>query len=380
MFWLLMQSTLNDIVRARESKFTLSEAQSKEFTARFMDSGSQSLPRIMTVAGDTAQINITGVLTRAPDIFAYYFGGGNTTYNDIMKSVALAENDPNVKQIAYFYDSPGGNVDGMYEAIDAIQSGKKPKSAIIRRAASAAYGLASVSGTMEAANIASSVGSLGVATERYVDENIVTLTSTNAPNKRPDVTTAEGKAAVVKELDAVENMFFNAIASGRGVTVDKIIADFGKGGMFLAEEALKRGMIDKITPKSTANSGNKKGVHAMDLETLKAQHPAVYAAAVNDGVKKERDRVSAHVIAGKAANDVETALSAIESGDEMTAVMTAKYLAAGIKNQKKDDRRGDDAAAAAALAAAGSQPTEPTQDAALSKVVDIVAAELGSTH
>lgn len=375
MFWLMLQSTLDDVTRAREAKFTLSETQNKEFSARFYDDGSSGNPRIYTVSGDTAQINITGVLTRNPDIYAYFFGGGNTTYTDIMKSVALADNDPTVKQVVYFYDSPGGNVDGMYEAIDAIMSGKKPRKAMIRRAASAAFGLASASGEMEAINIASSVGSLGVATERYVDENVVTLTSTNAPFKRPDVTTAEGKAAVVKELDAVESMFFNAIASGRGISVDKIIADYGKGAMFLAEEALKRGMIDKIMPKSTATSGNKKGVHAMDLETLKAQHPAVYAAAVNEGIGKERDRVKAHVIAGKAADDVETALTAIENGSDMTATMQATYLAAGIKSQRKGERKDDDKSTADALK--GTNDKLPTAEAMASQVEDIVAAELG---
>lgn len=214
-------------------------------------------------------------------------------------------------------------------------------------AASAAFGLASQADTVEAHNRASMVGSVGIVIDAHVNENQVSITSSNAPKKRPDLTTAEGRAVVVEQLDAVEDLFIEAIADGRSTTVETVRADFGQGATLLADEALKRGMIDSVaqtglqssknTNSTTATSGDQLEANIMDLNELKAKHPTLCAQLVAEGEQKgvaaERDRVSAHMTMGNASGDMKTAMAAVEDGSAMTGAIQAKYMAAGMKRR-----------------------------------------------
>ena len=90
----------------------------------------------------------------------------------------------------------------------------------------------------------------------------------------------------------------------------------------------------------------------MDLEKLKADHPDVYRAALDEGVAQERDRVTAHLTMGESSGDMQTASEAISSGEPMTATLQAKYLAAGMRKGEMDSRAAESAEAAAAAEAA----------------------------
>jgi len=79
----------------------------------------------------------------------------------------------------------------------------------------------------------------------------------------------------------------------------------------------------------------------MDLNELKTAHPEVYAAAVNEGVAKERDRVGAHLTLGTQSGAMETAVNAVKGGSELTATLQAEYMAASMK-KNANDTRGDD--------------------------------------
>lgn len=220
----------------------------------------------------------------------------------------------------------------------------------------------------------------------YNDENEISITSTNAPKKRPDITTEEGKAMVREELDAMHEIFVDAIAEGRSATVEKVNAEFGQGATLLAGEALKRGMIDAIaeptlkavknTKSTTARSGgNQPEAGYMDLKTLKAQHPDVYAAAVQEGIDQERDRVTAHLIMGEKSGAMETASKAIKDGEAMTSTLQATYLTAGMNRSDVSTRQEEDAAASAADNASASDDGADASD----NVASLVEARLGVT-
>ena len=70
---------------------------------------SAETPRNLKIAGNTAEIAIDGVLTEKPDCFALLFGSGNTTYESIRRSLALAPwppgNCPIPPERARSYDS-----------------------------------------------------------------------------------------------------------------------------------------------------------------------------------------------------------------------------------------------------------------------------------
>ena len=311
---------------------------------------------MLTVAGDNAEISVKGVITKSPSFMAMIFGGGNTTYPEIISAIAAAEQDDSVSNITFTVDSPGGHFDGLFDTLAAIQSAKKPTKAIISNVgASAAFAIASQADEVVASNIAARIGSVGVVATFSLNENEISITSTDAPKKRPDITTDEGVAMVREELDAMHEIFVDAIAEGRGTTTSKVNADFGQGSTVLANEALKRGMIDTVatsslsvvknTTTTTANSGKQPEATTMDLKQLQAQHPETYAAAVQAGKDEERDRVSAHLMMGESSGDMKTACTAIKDGSGMTATLQATYMTAGMNRSDMTSRQEDDISA-----------------------------------
>jgi ClpP class serine protease len=358
--------------------------QQANFEASRLSAGGAS-SRILSVAGSSAEVAVKGVITKAPSFLAMLFGGGNTTYPEVISALAEADSDPEIEDITLAIDSPGGHFDGLFDTLAAIQGTSKPIKAVVSNVgASAAYAIASQADEIVAANRATRVGSVGVVATFQLFENEVSITSTNAPKKRPDVTTEEGKAMVREELDAMHEIFVDAIAEGRDTSVDTVNAEFGQGATLLADEALKRGMIDAVaapslkvvknTQTSTARSGgNKPEIGSMNLKELKAQHPDVYAAAVQDGVDQERDRVSAHLIMGEKSGAMETASAAIKDGSGMTATLQATYLTAGMNRSDVGDRQDDEAGANAGDNASASNDQGDAGDA----VASAVEAKLG---
>jgi ClpP class serine protease len=329
MLWLLNQSTYKNLESARENA-TISLAQQNEFESEYVISMSDS-SRILSNAGDTAAINVKGVLTQDPDIFAAFFGGGNTTYSEINRAIALANSDDRISEISMYIDSPGGTFAGQFSTIKAMRESVKPIHVLVdNEASSAAYALAAQASSITASNPSVMVGSVGVVQGFLNREDVTEVTSTDAPNKRPDVKTDSGMASVKKELDAVHTLFVDAIAKGRDTSISDVNKNFGRGGSFLAEEAKSRGMIDNVVAMpeiSRTQKTNQTGV-TMNLNELKEKHSELYAQAKQEGITLERDRVCAHLTMGTKSGDMKTASAAIESGSEMTASIQAKYMSA----------------------------------------------------
>ncbi|MCK4814358.1 S49 family peptidase, partial [bacterium] len=213
-------------------------------------------------------------------------------------------------------NSPGGYVDGLMPAVDALRSAEKPTTAYISgMAASAAYWLASQTDEIILASPAARVGSIGVAVEIYdftkalEMEGIekIILTSTDAPLKRPDVTTEEGQELVVDSLDDMHNIFVQYVAEGRGIDAGEVTDKYGRGGMLIAENALAVGMVDSIEKvparraetildviqtNTAAEVEIKQEVKTMNLDELKKENPGVFAEAVTLGIEQERARAS----------------------------------------------------------------------------------------
>jgi ClpP class serine protease len=306
-------------------------------------------------------------------------------------------------------DSPGGQIDGLFEAMDAVRSTTTPvRSVVVNRATSAAYGLAAQANSIVALNRASSVGSIGVVTQGRVDSSIITITSSNAPFKRPDISTESGRAVVRKELDDLENLFIQAIANGRDLTQHMVIADYGKGATYLAAEAMRRGMIDAIgvnsptdnvvtnTPKPVVNNRQngpfnqqQKANNAMNITELKAEHPALYEQVFalgfkdgnSEGQADERKRVNAHLKLGGRFNAMTTALKAIAEGtstndaevnaDYMCAMADARDLAASQADADANNagKLGDDPAT--------EETTEAKDKRASENILKFAAEKLG---
>ena len=371
-YWLIE----SDVLQAMETAIVSGVTP----TAMWAEAVRDGSTNVLNIVEDTANISISGVLTAQPDFFAAMFGGGNTTYADIRGAISRADSDANVKQINLLIDSPGGQIDGMFDTLALLQSTDKPIKATVSKAASAAYAFASQADEITATSAASPVGSIGIAATFGANPEIIHVTSTEAPKKRPDVTTEAGKKVVREELDAIHELFADAIATGRNTTVEQVNAKFGKGATLLASDALKRGMIDNIAAPSlkvvrtsasstTAAGGDNSEAGTMDLAKLKAEHPDVYSAAVAEGVNQERDRVTGHLKMGKGTGAIDTAMTACIEGTDMTASVMADYQVAGMNRNALDDSQSD---------SDNNNATDNTSDNAEASedVYDIVTASL----
>lgn len=359
--WLLDQAVWESMRQVRLAGFDMTSEQREAFLALQTSEEVSTGSRILSIAGNNAEILIEGVLTKNPDFFALFLGGGNTTYGEIISALAQVENDPAVDNIVLRIDSPGGTIDGLFPALEAIQKTTKPIKAVVTDlAASAAFALATKADSIIAANKMSRFGSVGVVARFFVSENEIEISSTDAPKKAPDVTTEDGAAIIREQLDAIHNVFVSEIASGRGMTEETVNAEFGRGAVILAEDAVSRGMIDSILgssvsatnndePQTRARISGELGANAMEtIEQLRQEHPSLFAKAMQLGVDEERDRVCAHLTYGAGAKAMDVAVKAIKDGSPMTETLRAEYMVAGRNAADLSAIAGDDAATSAA--------------------------------
>lgn len=269
-----------------------------------------------------AHIDIVGELTPAAetDACGAYTAEALTEYGFIQAAARAAEADPKVKSIAFHADTPGGYEDGLDETAQIIARLSKPTTTFVHNlTASAGYWLASQTDKIVAMSPDAMVGSIGVAMDVYdttAAEQAIgitrrTFTSTDAPNKRPDLSTKDGQAQVVQMLDSLHEVFVSRVASGRGVTPETVNKQFGAGALVIAGEALRVGMIDEVvgvnitresTPgvagtaaRAAIQTQEVKGMELKDvtLEALTKERPELAAAMAEVGVKQERERVNA---------------------------------------------------------------------------------------
>jgi ClpP class serine protease len=251
------------------------------------------------VSGKTAIIKITGILSNHVSIFDEIFGfAPSLTYDEIIQAIDKANQDESIKDILLDINSPGGYVEGVELASLAVAASVKPVySQTSGMMASAAYWIGSQAKKIKALSRTASFGSIGVATVAFKEPGIYEIASTDAPNKRPDPETEEGMSAIKKELDDIHKIFASDVARGRGVSVEKVNSDFGKGGVFLAEEAKTAGMIDNIpdvigSASVAKNQIGEKIIMEITLEKIKAENPDIVATLREEGIQAERKRVS----------------------------------------------------------------------------------------
>ena len=356
--WLIQDEVGQAIADARTALGATSAAEARAYEAEV----AAREPRKLRAIGSTAHINVEGTLTQRPDFFASLFGDANTTYAEIQSALAAAAADPAVKDVVLNIDSPGGSVDGLFETLEAVRAFRdgsgKGLSVRASKAASAAYAIAAMAGSIEATSPSAVFGSIGVAMDYRERPNTGSITNTGSPNKRPDLSTEEGRAVVREHLDAINELFVSAIASGRAVDASVVSEGFGQGAVYLAAEAKRRNMIDRAPgavlravqgPRTETHKENQ----TMDLNTLKAEHPGVFSAVLalghEQGEAAERERVCAHLRLGEASGAMTVAHGAIKDGAALSLTLQSEYMAAGLNRRDQSNRTADDSAAAAAL-------------------------------
>lgn len=195
-----------------------------------------------------AVIDVGGIITPYQNILSMLFGGTNIA--SIEAQFAEAMDDPEITGIMLRVDSPGGLITGVEELASTIAAarGKKPIVAYAYgNAASAAYWIASAADKI-VAGPTTMLGSIGVAVAvpKIRDSGWVEFVSSNAPNKRLDPESEQGRNSIQSRLDAMETEFISAVAANRAVSGDKVLSEFGQGDVLPAREAVRAGMADLV--------------------------------------------------------------------------------------------------------------------------------------
>lgn len=253
-YWLMSDEAL----QARTAR-EVSRAIVARGRASAREDAGRELP--LKVERGVATIRVEGVLTPEADADAAWTGEANTLYPDLQAALSAAMADKKVSEIVWSIDSPGGSVDGLFALLDDIAdaraSGQKPMRVLASNAHSAAYGIAAAAGPITARDRMSSFGSIGVATSAFVLGDmigkVVHLTNSDAPEKRPELATPEGRAVVTRYLDQIAGEFMSAIAKGRGVATAEVASAYGRGSSMLANTALAAKLIDSVAQRADAS-------------------------------------------------------------------------------------------------------------------------------
>lgn len=284
MHWLIREDIAEQLTEARRAQQPTAQDLREMRADMGLERRDGDHPECLALAGDVAEIRVDGVLTEQPDFWAWLLGIPNTTYGDLLEAIAVAKASPAVRRVVVRVDSAGGECSGLFDVLDAFADLRASKAVTVEaiEAHSAAYGIAAVAGPIEACGRASMFGSVGVAVSFLLRDNVLDLTNSASPDKRPDLRTDEGKAVVVAQLDAIYDLFADAIATGRGTTVQRVAADFGRGASFTAEEARRRGMIDSIAgqePTHSPPAAPAASTHATPTVRVATSRPSARATA-----------------------------------------------------------------------------------------------------
>lgn len=241
------------------------------------------------VRNGVAIISVQGPLVRYAGLMSNISGA--TSYDALAKDITKAYEDPKIDTIILEIDSGGGTVTSCGELASHIQilSLRNHNSTQIiayvdGQCCSAAYWLASACSKIYASETAI-IGSIGVQMiSPDEEEGGIKFLSSQSPNKNASAASKEGKEERQRIVDDLGSVFVDAVAEYRGVTKEFVLENYGKGSVFVAQDALNRGLIDEITTMEQL-IGETMELNAKDIrEKYPEAHQEIFeegAASVN---------------------------------------------------------------------------------------------------
>lgn len=297
----------------------------------------------MIIKNGTAFIPINGIIAKRMSGI-HEMSGGATTTSQIQEDIVNALANDDVKDIALIIDSPGGSVAGVAELSDFIfkARGQKPIVAFADGLmASAAFWIGSAADKI-IGSVSSEVGSIGVfsvvhdmsvaAHNQGIKVEVIRSGKDKGIGQPGTVITEANKAVIQETVDDFFNLFVNAVARNRGITIEEVMP-VATGKTFIGQKALDMGLIDEISTmeesfQSSAGSSNVKSETKtiVDISTEEGG-PMDFKAITSEQLKKERpDLVKAFVSEGEA--------KAPQTVDNTAAIKEASDVAVKVERER----------------------------------------------
>ena len=252
-------------------------------------------------AASIVVLPLVGCLMYRGGYYADMFGASTDGF---VRRLRAAAANPDISTILIDCDSPGGVVDGVPEAWQAIMDvRKKQKKYVVAIAntlmASAAYWICSAADEIVATPSAE-VGSIGVfilhmELSRMFEEEGVGINMIRQPPSKADANMFEplsdaARADLQAKVDETYRAFTKHVATGRKRKQAEVQETFGQGRTLLAPAAVEVGMVDRVMTfdtlvtelleeSLTARAGKNAAVEGPNRMALAVDEPAVVPAA-----------------------------------------------------------------------------------------------------
>lgn len=202
----------------------------------------------VTTRNGVAVVSVIGPIMRYANIFTYMSGATSTEL--LAKDFTTALNDPAISTIVLNIDSPGGQAAGMHELTEMIYAarGRKRMVAYVGdMAASGGYWIASAADEIVIDRTAT-LGSIGVIATASVARrpNEITFTSSQSPNKSPDLTQTDGRSQVQEMIDVTAQVFIESVERNRTMAAGTLMQRTNGGGLFVGQAAIDAGLADRF--------------------------------------------------------------------------------------------------------------------------------------
>lgn len=254
--WALLPAKMEELLavlafRAAGGEFTAAEIQ-----ARIGAGPSDPQP---SRGGVTVIVPLRGVI-------AHRMGGmnessGGMSAERFMRMMQAAAADSQVSSILIDIDSPGGTVNGVTDAAQAVYDARQQKPIVALangQMASAAYWIGSQAHEIVAVPglIEASIGSIGAYTihtdltaaleKEGVKPTVISAGKHKFEGNPFEPLSDETRAVIQARVDSAYERFLSDVARGRGVGVSAVRNGYGEGRTLAAADAKKAGLVDRI--------------------------------------------------------------------------------------------------------------------------------------
>lgn len=299
------------------------------------------------VTGGVAVIPVYGLISQRTSLMSDLSGA--TSCDALRSSLREAIADPEVKAIVLDVDSPGGDVAGLPELAADIRELRGQTKPIVAVAdtlmASAAYWLSSQCDEVVASPSAL-VGSVGIVgmhedvSGAEAKAGVKTTLISSGPYKTEgnpyEPLTEDARATLQGQCDGFYAMFLADVARGRGVSGDKVAADYGGGRVLMAADAARAGMVDRIDTlegtvrRLSRGGGTKSRARAANEPIPFGERAAALASAANELAAHAGERARLRAKEGRPTLSANTSTALRSARDALSrALATADPASSG---------------------------------------------------
>lgn len=271
--------------------------------------------------------------------------------SNMIASLQEAIANPDISAIVLQIDSPGGSVDGTKAFADAVKTSSKPVVTFVDgMMASAAMWIGSSGTEIIASTNHDIVGSIGTMitwadfSEQFKQKGIklheVYATQSTDKNKVFAEASRTGDYSQIKTelLDPINSEFLSAIRTNRAGKIDTAKENVLTGKIYMAKDAIKHGLVDKIgtldmaikraKSLAAAKQKNMSTTNAAFALTLAAAKATSFELVDNIGFGLSEDNL----------NNIESALSAAAGLQGQIDSLTTQLAAANDSLTKANDQ------------------------------------------